>query len=457
MSTIAAISTPRAQGGISVIRISGENALDIAEKIFHPVSHNTPATQMEGYTCAYGKITDGEEVIDDGVLTVFRAPKSYTGEDVAEISCHGGIFVTDKVLKLIFSKGAEPAEPGEFTKRAFLNGKMSLTQAEAVMDVISADGKAGLKCAEALREGALYRRIKAVSDGMLKLLGSLAAWVDYPEDDIPAVEEYEISAALETAVNSLDGLLSSYDSGRIIREGADTAIVGRPNVGKSTLMNLLSGCERSIVTDIAGTTRDIVEESVRLGDIVLRLSDTAGIRETGDLVESVGVDKARKKLETADLILAVFDTGAEITAEDIAIAESCKGKNAIAVLNKSDLEQRFDFSAISDCFLDSVTISAISSESGESLKKLQAAVEKIYNTAAFAPDRGVLANERQRSCALKARTCFSEALEALRSGMTYDGVNILIDEGENHLLELTGERASEAVVNEVFSRFCVGK
>ncbi|MBP1561858.1 MAG: tRNA uridine-5-carboxymethylaminomethyl(34) synthesis GTPase MnmE [Oscillospiraceae bacterium] len=454
MSTIAAISTPRAQGGISVIRISGKDALSVAEKIFQPISHSTPATQMEGYTCAYGKITDGAETVDDGVLTVFRAPKSYTGEDVAEISCHGGIFVTDRVLKLAFSNGAEPAEPGEFTKRAFLNGKMSLTQAEAVMDVISADGKAGLKCAEALREGALYRRIKAVSDGMLKLLGSLAAWVDYPEDDIPAVEEYEISAALELASSSLDGLLSAYDSGRIIREGADTAIVGRPNVGKSTLMNLLSGCERSIVTDIAGTTRDIVEESVRLGDIVLRLSDTAGIRETGDLVESVGVDRARKKLETADLILAVFDTGAEIAPGDIALAESCKGRNAVAILNKSDLEQRFDFSAISACFRDSVTISA---GHGEGLDKLQAAVEKIYNTAAFSPDRGVLANERQRSCAVKAKACFDEALEALHSGATYDAVNILIDEGENHLLELTGERASEAVVNEVFSRFCVGK
>lgn len=454
MSTIAAISTPRAQGGISVIRISGEEALAAADKIFRPVSCEKKPSEMDGYTCAYGKITDGGEIIDDGVLTVFRAPKSYTGEDVAEISCHGGIFVTERVLRLILSKGARPAEAGEFTKRAFLNGKMNLTQAEAVMDIISADGRASLKYAEALREGALYRRIKSISDGMLKLLASLAAWVDYPDDDIPAVEEYEIEAALKKAVSDLNELLSSYDSGRIVREGLDTVIVGKPNVGKSTLMNLLAGCDRSIVTDIAGTTRDIVEESVRLGDIVLRLSDTAGIRETSDAVEKVGVDRAQKKLDTADLILAVFDMGTAVTDEDRELAEKCRGRNAVAVLNKSDLEQKFDFTQITDCFKESVTVSA---GNGEGTERLQAAVEKISGLVNFSPDMGVLANERQRSCAGKARVSFAEALEALGSGATFDAVTVLIDDGENALLELTGERASEAVANEVFSRFCVGK
>ena len=354
--TAAAISTPRAQGGISVIRISGEDALSVADKVFQSVSCKSPPSEMEGYTCAYGKIVNGDEILDDGVLTVFRAPKSYTGEDVVEISCHGGIFVTEQILRLIFDSGAKPAGAGEFTKRAFLNGKMSLTQAEAVMDIISADGSAGLKCAEALRDGALFRRIKTVSDGMLKLLGSLAAWVDYPDDDIPAVEEYEISAVLEAGIAELGELLESYESGRIVREGADTVIAGRPNVGKSTLMNLLAGCERSIVSDTAGTTRDIVEESVRLGDIVLRLSDTAGIHDTEDSVESIGVDRARKKLDSADLILAVFDVGSFITDEDRELSERCRNRNSIAVLNKSDLEQRFDFAEISDCFKNSVKI-----------------------------------------------------------------------------------------------------
>lgn len=452
--TAAAISTPRAQGGISVIRISGEDALSVADKVFQPVSCNILPSEMEGYTCAYGKIVNSGEVLDDGLLTVFRAPKSYTGEDVVEISCHGGIFVTERILALILDSGAEPAGAGEFTKRAFLNGKMSLTQAEAVMDIISADGGAGLKCAEALRDGALFRRIKTVSDRMLKLLGSLAAWVDYPDDDIPAVEEYEIEAVLESGIAELGGLLESYESGRIVREGADTVIAGRPNVGKSTLMNLLAGCERSIVSDTAGTTRDVVEESVRLGDVVLRLSDTAGIHDTEDTVESIGVERARKKLGSADLILAVFDVGNPVSDEDRELAEKCRGRNAVAVLNKSDLEQHFDFAGISDCFKDSVTVSA---ERGEGLDALKAAVEKLYGISGFSADMGILANERQRSCALKARQCFTEALEALKAGATFDAVTVLIDGGENSLLELTGEKASEAVVDEVFSRFCVGK
>lgn len=454
MSTIAAISTPHAAGGISVIRISGENALSVAEKVFSPVSADIRPSEMQGYTCAYGNILNGSEVIDNGILTVFRAPKSYTGEDIAEISCHGGIFVTEQVLRVIFSNGAVPAEAGEFTKRAFLNGKMSLTQAEAVMDVISAGGKAELRCASALRDGALFRRIKAVSDEVLTLLGSIAAWVDYPEDDIPAVTEEEIFHTLENAVKQLDELLFSYDSGRILRRGIDTVIAGKPNVGKSTLMNLLSGCERSIVTDIAGTTRDIVEESVRLGDIVLRLSDTAGIRDTEDVVENAGVRLSRKKLETAELILAVFDLGSELSDEDISVAERCRGRNAAAILNKSDLEQKFDFSRISHCFRESVTLSA---GNGEGLDRLTKAIESIYKLGEIVPDAGILVNERQRACAENAKSAFSEAVSALKSGATLDAVNILIDDGENYLLELTGERASEAVVNEVFSHFCVGK
>lgn len=453
MSTIAAISTPRALGGISVIRISGEHALDVADRIFTPISSGKKPSEMAGYTCAYGKIRDGESFIDEAVLTIFRAPRSYTGEDVAEVSCHGGIFVTENILKLALKNGAVYAEAGEFTKRAFLNGKMSLTQAEAVMDTISAGGKAELRCAAALRNGALFRRIKSVSDKIITLLGSLAAWVDYPEDDIPAVDEKGIEGTLAAAIAELAELLKGYDNGRIIREGIDTVIAGKPNVGKSTLMNLLSGCERSIVTEIAGTTRDIVEESVRLGDVVLRISDTAGIRETEDIVENHGVHLARKKLETAQLVLAVFDSGEVLTKEDIALAENCRGRLALAVLNKSDLEQRFDFEKISHCFGASVSVSA---KSG-GVADIEKALTKLLKTEEFAPEAGVLVNERQRRCAERAKVSFEEALDALRCGATLDAVTILIDDGENALLELTGERASEAVVDEVFSHFCVGK
>ncbi len=454
MSVIAAISTPRGTGGISVIRISGEGALTLAGEVFSPVSVSVRPDEMEGYTCAYGKITDGDEIYDEAVLTVFRAPRSYTGEDIAEISCHGGIFVTERILQLIFSKGAVPAEAGEFTKRAFLNGKMNLVQAEAVADIISAEGKAAHRCAVALKSGALFISINAVSKELLHLLGEIGAWVDYPEEDIPGVDERAIISSLEEASVKLEKILSSYDRGRIIREGIDTAIVGKPNVGKSTLMNLLSGCERSIVTDIAGTTRDIVEESVRLGDIVLRLSDTAGIRGTEDIVESIGVKRASDKIDSADLILAVFDNSEELSQEDIEIAGRCAGRIAVGIINKTDKESKLDTGYIESRFEHIVYISAVNAEGAD---ELQSVISDIFRTNSINYNEGILANERQRNCVKSALSALRESIDAVKQGCTLDAVNILIDEAENHLLELTGERTSEAVVNEVFSKFCVGK
>ena len=371
-----------------------------------------------------------------------------------ELSCHGGIFVTESILKLIYENGAVPAEAGEFTKRAFLNGKMNLIQAEAVMDIISAEGKASQRCAVALREGALFASINGVSVKLLHLLGELGAWVDYPEDDIPEVDSENMLFTLKKAAASLEEILSTYDCGRILRQGIDTAIVGKPNVGKSTLMNLLSGCERSIVTDIADTTRDIVEESVRLGDIVLRLSDTAGIHNTDDVVESVGVKRANDKIDTAELILAVFDNSEELSAEDIEITEKCSGKNCIAVINKTDKAQKLDTAYIENHF-DSIVY--ISAGNGEGILNLQNVLSDLFKTNSINYDAGILANERQRSCVMNSLKSLKESIDALNMGCTLDAVNILIDEAENYLLELTGERASEAVVNEVFSHFCVGK
>ncbi len=454
MSAIAAISTPHASGGISVIRISGEDALTIAEKVFVPVSTTLKATEMEGYTCAYGSICDGDNHYDDGVLTVFKSPKSYTGEDVAEISCHGGIYVTEQILRLILSKGARVAEAGEFTKRAFLNGKMTLTQAEAVMDIISANGSAVHKSAVALREGALFKRIHSVSAKLLRLLGELAAWVDYPDDDIPAVDENDMLDTLITVKTELSNILNEYSFGRIIREGIDTVIAGKPNVGKSTLMNLLSGCERSIVTDIAGTTRDIVEESVRLGNVVLRLSDTAGIRETGDIVESVGVLRANKKIETAELILAVFDNSELLNNDDFNLIEKCSGRNAVAIINKSDKDTLLDKAYIDKNFSSVITISAYQ---GTGLSELQCVLEEMFRVNKIFDNPAVIANERQRVCVDTALSSIIKAIDEMQLGMTLDAVNILIDDAENALLELTGERATEAVVDEVFSHFCVGK
>lgn len=455
-STVAAVSTPRAAGGISVIRISGDNAFDIADRIFTPLSSKKKPSEMEGYTCAYGKIhTSGGDELDDGVITIFRAPRSYTGEDVAEISCHGGIFITEKVLRAIYDCGAVPAPGGEFTKRAFINGKLSLTQAEAVMDIISAEGNASHRRALNVREGMLYKKIHGCSERLLHLLGEIGAWIDYPEDDIPEVDDDNMCAELSDILNELEKIRRAYDNTRILKAGIDTVIAGKPNVGKSTLMNLLSGCDRSIVTDIAGTTRDIVEESVRLGDIVLRLSDTAGIRETEDIIEGAGIEKAVKKLSSADLIIAVFDNSIPLDDDDKSLINACKNASAkkIACINKSDCEGVLDRQEVFNNFDNVVEISAAK---GEGTDKLQKVLYDLFITDSNVCEE-LSVNERQKQCLDKAISCISEALDAVRGGITLDAVNIVLDEAENALTELTGERTTESVVNEVFSHFCVGK
>lgn len=453
MSTICAIATPMALGGISVIRISGEKAIEIGVSVFS-TANGQDVEKMEGYTCAYGKIiSDGVE-IDDGIITVFRAPRSFTGEDVCEISCHGGIYVTKQVLRAIIKNGAVPAQAGEFTKRAFLNGKMSLTQAEAVMDVISAQGEQALRAAVSSHEGALYSRIRKITDKLVSILGELAAWVDYPEEDLPDIELSTLKASLEECIAELNKLLQSYDSGRILREGIDTAIVGKPNVGKSTLMNLLLGYERSIVTDIEGTTRDIVEESARIGEIVLRLSDTAGIHDTEDIIEGVGVNLAKKKISEADLIIAVFDNSRKLTDEDFSVIESVKEKACIAVLNKTDLESEVDINVLKEYFNYVIEISA---KNNTGIEELKSALEEIFRLNQFDATSGIIANERQKQCVEEARKYLVSANDVLTMGETYDAVTVLIDKAADALLELSGEKATEAVVNDVFSRFCVGK
>ncbi|MCI7767075.1 MAG: tRNA uridine-5-carboxymethylaminomethyl(34) synthesis GTPase MnmE [Oscillospiraceae bacterium] len=456
-NTIAAISTPRAAGGISMIRISGENALGIADMLFKPISRKEKPSEMDGYTCAYGRVfsKDGEE-LDDCILTVFRAPRSYTGEDAAEISCHGGIFITERVLRAVYDCGAVPAGAGEFTKRAFLNGKLSLTQAEAVMDIISAEGKAFYRRAANVKDGALFKSIKACSDKLLGLLGELDAWVDYPDEDIPEVSPENMNTVLAETLYEIRKISAGYDNTRILKSGIDTVIAGKPNVGKSTLMNLLAGTEKSIVTDIPGTTRDIVEESVRLGDIVLRLSDTAGLRETEDIVEGAGIEKARRRLETADLIIAVFDNSAALNDDDMRLIESCKslsGVKVIACINKSDKNSVIDKNIIINSFDNVIEISA---EMGDGKDLLQDVLYKLFVTDSNIYN-DISVNERQKQCLDNAGKCIEEAMTAISSGTTLDAINIILDEAQNYLLELTGERASEAVINEVFSHFCVGK
>lgn len=453
MSTIAAISTPNAPGGIAVIRISGKDAFSVAERIFKPVGQKS-ISDMPGYTCAYGNAFDGDERLDDCILTVFRAPNSYTGENVAELSCHGGLYVTKRILRAALKNGAENAGPGEFTKRAFLNGKLDLTQAESVMDIISAKGERELKMAENLREGAAFRKAKEISGMLLKLLGDLAAWADYPEEDIPEVEPDNLIAGLDEAKAELEKLIENYDRGRILRDGIATVIVGKPNVGKSTLFNCLSGSERSIVTDIAGTTRDVIEESVRLGDITLRLSDTAGIRDTSDLIEGIGVEIARKKLDEADLVISVFDGSCPLTEDDLELLEIVKNKKSIAVINKSDEKTVIDDTVFAERNIQRVYLSA---KNNEGVDSLQRAIEAELELNEVNFEDVTAANERQKQCIDSSLSSVNAAINAIKSGEFLDAVTVLIDEADQYLLMLTGEKTTDAVVDEVFSRFCVGK
>ncbi len=334
--TIAAISTGQAPGGIGIVRISGEHALQIASCVFHG---NGDLAQAKGYTAHYGKFLDQGGYFDEGVALVFRGPKSYTGEDVVELSCHGGLYLTQRLLRAVLQAGAEPAGPGEFTRRAFENGKMSLTAAESVMDLIGAQGKKAAQAAFAVRDGALQQRIDDIRRELVEVAAHLNGWADYPEEDLPAVETGALRRSLSGIAQRLAAHLLNFDTGAAIRTGVETVILGKPNVGKSTLMNLLSGCEKSIVSPVAGTTRDIVEETVRLGDVLLRLADTAGLRETQDQVEAIGVNRAEQRMERAGLILAVLDGSEPLSEEDQKMLRQVKSKPVIAVINKNDLPQ----------------------------------------------------------------------------------------------------------------------
>ncbi len=452
-STVCAIATPAAVGGISVVRISGERAFAVAESVFKPVS-GKPVAEMRGYTAAYGRIFDGGKLLDDGVLLVFRAPHSYTGEDVCEISCHGGIYVTRRVMTACLRAGAEPAAAGEFTKRALLNGKMSLTQAEAVADMISAQGEQVLACSNSQREGALYRRAEKIASMIMEVSAQISAWIDYPDDDTPVVTREWLTEKISAVAAELDDLIAKYDSGRLIRNGVSCAIVGKPNVGKSTIMNLLSGSRRSIVSDVEGTTRDIVEETVTLAGAVLLLSDCAGIRETEDEVEKIGVEIMLEKLKNADIVLAVFDGSRQLSHEDRRLFGLLENKKVLAVVNKSDLENRLDITELEERLGKVVTISA---KDGDCAELLGNEINARLELSAFSADAGYIANERQRACVLRAADAVNEALTGTELGITPDAVGVSLEQALDAVYELSGRKASDEVIAEVFKRFCVGK
>ena len=453
MSTVAAIATPNSSGGIGVIRISGEDAIAVADKVFRSVS-GKKLCDIKGYTALFGHIYENDTVIDECVTLIFRAPKSYTGEDVAEISCHGGMYVTQRVLRAVLSAGAVPAEPGEFTKRAFLNGKIDLAEAESIMNIISAQGQQALDAALNTLEGKLSNEINSIAATLTNVSAGIAVWTDDPDEDVPVAHEENVREKTQIAYDKLTELLNRFDSGRAVTEGVSAAICGHPNVGKSTLMNQLTGFDRSIVTPVAGTTRDVIEETVRLGDIVLRLADTAGIHQSDDLVESIGIDRSIKKLHTSQLIIAVFDGSQELSDDDVQLLNECRNKRAVAIINKTDLEIKINVDTIKEYISDVVYLSAVK---GEGIKELQNVIEKLLGTAELDTSSGILSNERQYACCKSAAESLKEALEGLDMGVTLDAVNVSIDYAIEKLLELTGEKAREAVVNEVFAKFCVGK
>lgn len=449
--TIAAIATPLGESSIGVIRISGDNAVTVADRVFFAFS-GKPLSALEGYRAAYGEIKKDGTVLDDAVALVFKAPKSYTGEDVVEISVHGGRLLLLQILRLILENGAVSAEPGEFTKRAFLNGKTDLTKAESIMGLISAKSETELRLSRAAHIGKISKKVEEIQNNLIAADAAIAAYSDYPDEDIEGLDSENFLKMLENSEKSLCEMLSSYDAGRIIREGIQTAIVGKPNVGKSTVMNMLSGCERSIVTDVAGTTRDVIEETVNVGGIILRLADTAGIHSTDDKVESIGVERAKARIDTAELVLAVFDCARPLDSDDISLINTLYPKNTVVILNKTDLENKIDRSA----FAGFRTVET-AAQSGKGHDLLLKEITDISGTSSLDPDSAVLMNERQRACAVRALDGVKEAAEALKSGNTMDAVGICVDDALAALLELTGKRVTNEVTDEIFRRFCVGK
>lgn len=452
-STVAAIATPNAAGGIGIVRISGGDAIAVADKVFSAVS-GKPLSEAAGYSAHFGTVSLDGKPIDEAIALVFRAPKSYTGEDTVELSCHGGVYIVRQVLRAVLNAGAQPAGPGEFTKRAFLNGRIDLAKAESVMSLISAQGEQAASAAFNTLEGRLSGRIEAVAHSIINVCAHLSAWVDYPDEDIEELSADELEKTFSAAQSELESLISGFENGKAVTQGVDTVIVGRPNVGKSTLMNLLSGCERSIVTDVPGTTRDIVEQTVRVGENLLHLADTAGIRDTDNKIESIGVELAKKRLSRAELVIAVFDGAQKLTDEDMEIIDFCSGRRSLAVVNKSDLGFVCDTDYIKSRFGAYVELSAKTAQGGGELEKV---LSDLLGTSNFDPSAAALTSERQRNCCVRALDSIKEARSALESGVTLDAVNVCADCAVDALLELTGERAGEAVVNEVFSQFCVGK
>lgn len=461
--TVAAVSTPRGKGGIAVIRISGEGAFRVAAGMFKPKfvpaidGENVDKTLMR--RAVYGEIYSSEgEVIDEGVLVLYKGPSSFTGEDMAEISCHGGVAVTEEVYLSALAHGAASAGPGEFTKRSFLAGKLSLTEAEAVGQLIDADTGEKVRLASGALRGNVSREIERISEGLMGVMSALYAAIDYPEEDVGDEGERQIASVIESSLGEVESLLSTYRIGRAISAGVKTCICGKPNVGKSSLFNLLVGEESAIVTSVAGTTRDVLRENVTCGGVTLRLSDTAGMRSVDDEVEKFGIERAESEVRGAEMIIAVFDGSGQFDCEDERIADfvmSC-GAPKIAVLNKSDAGTNPETEEkVREKFGSAIHVSA---KLGSGREEIGGVISSLYGRGEIDTSRdAVIWDARQREILLHCKNSLRGALDGIKGGDPIDCICTLVEEAMAYLGETDGRSVGEEIVDEVFRRFCVGK
>ncbi|MCR5229020.1 MAG: tRNA uridine-5-carboxymethylaminomethyl(34) synthesis GTPase MnmE [Solobacterium sp.] len=437
--TIAAVATAPGEGAVSVIRISGADAFSIAEAVSDRSLHDA-----EGYTIRVGNIIENGKPVDQVLFSIFHAPKSYTGEDVVEISCHGGIYITRKILSLVLGSGARLAERGEFTQRAFLNGKMDLSQAEGVNDLIRARDEVNAVSAVHSLKGSVQRILDPLTESLTQIIAQIEVNIDYPEyDDVEQLRDEQILPQAEEWLKMIRGVIEKAQQSVLIRNGVDTVILGRPNVGKSSLLNALLEEDKAIVTDIAGTTRDLVEGSVRVGNVTLNLIDTAGIRASEDVIEQIGIEKSLKALEKAQLVIVVLDSSSGMTEEDRELLELTKDRERIVVYNKKDEKE----------IPGTMAISAVNKD----IHALTDEIEKRYENGIRAAFEDTLNNERQIGLAIQAETYMKNAVSSLRSGAEVDLVTIDLQNAWFALREITGEAGREDLLDEIFSRFCLGK
>lgn len=451
--TIAAISTPKGEGGIGIIRISGDKSFEILDKIFKP---KNPNKDLGFYQFNYGFIHDGEKVIDESMVVRMKAPKTYTCEDVVEINCHGGQFVTQKVLEVVLKNGARHAEQGEFTKRAFMNGRIDLSQAEAVMDLIQGKTEKSISLSLDQLRGDLRDKINSFKKALLDITAHVNVVLDYPEEGIDDPLPVELRDNLEAVYEEATRLIESYDKGKKIKEGIKTVIVGKPNVGKSTLLNSLLREERAIVTHVAGTTRDVIEEVINIKGIPLVLVDTAGIRQTDDIVENIGVEKSKEFIEKADLVLLVLDASRELEDEDREVINQINEnhKKVIVLLNKIDLERKIDLDEYN--FENIVEISAQKNVGIEDME------EKIYSfivdeKVEDSSEKLIITNVRHKTALEKTKDAIRNIFETIDMGLPMDLISVDLKEALDSLSEITGEISSEDILDHVFGNFCVGK